>query len=209
MLDETILIILDIIGISAFSLSGYIIATKSNLDILGVILISFITSLGGGVIKDLIVNNTPNIFQHSYPFITVLLVVFFSYIFKIHNYKEEKLNENKIFIIFDSIGLSIFTISGALLGIENNLNLGGVLFLGLITAVGGGILRDISLNKIPFILKNEFYGTISLISSLFLYILNVFDLLIELYIVLVIILTFVLRIIAIKRCWKLPKILIN
>jgi len=134
----------DIIGVIAFSISGYLYGTKYKLDILGVFIISFVTAFFGGFIRDMSVSQTPFIYENYYPYLIVLSVVIFSYIFKIH---EKNIENNLFYIIADSIGLISFSISGAIVGIENNLSFPAVVFLSLLTATGGGVVRDILLNK--------------------------------------------------------------
>lgn len=79
-----------------------------------------------------------------------------------------------LFIISDSIGLVSFSISGALIALEYSFNLTGVIILAFTTAVGGGILRDVIINEVPFVLKTGFYGSVSIIIAISLYLLNFF-----------------------------------
>lgn len=197
-------IILDIIGTIAFALSGYILASKAKFDILGVVVISFVTAFGGGVIRDLLVNRVPFIFHESYPITIVLITIIIAYIFKLH--KNTKLTDNLVFIISDSIGLSIFAFTGATVAIDSGFNLGGVIFLSFITAVGGGIMRDIIMNKVPFILVNDFYGTVSLLLGFLVWSLWNLDLLNSVTTILVLVFGVVMRLLAIKFKWKLQKL---
>ena len=197
------ILILDIIGIIAFCISGYILSSRAGFDILGVIVIAFIASFGGGVIRDLLVDRKVFIFHETYPILIVLLTIIVSYIFKFHN--NTKLTNNPVFILSDSIGLSIFAYTGAMVGLEYELNLGGIVFLSFLTAVGGGILRDIIMNQVPFVLTNDFYGTVAIIIGIVVWAMDYLNISTSPYTITIIItLGTLLRLIAIKNKWKLP-----
>lgn len=198
------IIVLDSIGIIAFTLTGYILAAKMRFDILGIIFISLATAFGGGVIRDVLVGRVPFIFQETYPLTIALTTVVVAYIRKLHNHTD--LSSNKIFLTSDSIGMSTFAITGSLIAIEYNFNLGGIVFLSLLTAVGGSIVRDVIMNETPYFLTNEFYGTIAIIIGVFMWGLSILDLLSNISIVIVLMFGFILRLIAIKYKWKLPSI---
>jgi uncharacterized membrane protein YeiH len=156
------------VGIIAFAMSGFFVGVRNHLDLLGVLIATFLTALGGGIIRDIILNKVPFTFTYNYPAIMVTAVMLLLIIFKFH--KRNSLENKMLFIISDSIGLVSFSISGALLALENHFNLAGVIALAFITAVGGGIARDVIINEVPFVLKTGFYGTISIIIAVILYI---------------------------------------
>ncbi|RXJ86139.1 trimeric intracellular cation channel family protein [Arcobacter sp. CECT 8985] len=194
----------DIIGIISFALSGFLIAVHYKLDILGIFISSFLTALGGGMIRDVISNKTPYIFTHTTPIILVLATILLSFIFKLHNINNL---EGKIaFIVSDAIGLSSFAITGSLVAIDNDFNLLGILMLAFLTAVGGGTTRDILINNVPFILISEFYATVSIIVGLITYILHFFDLVSIFSLTLVFIFGTSLRLLAYYKKWHLPKL---
>lgn len=198
-------IFLDIIGTIAFALSGYILAAKAKYDILGILVISFITAFGGGVVRDLLVDTTPFIFKETYPIIIVTTTIVVAYIFKLH--KNTTLTDNFVFIISDSIGLSIFAFTGALVALNSGFNFAGVIFLSFLTAVGGGIIRDMIMNKVPFVLTNDFYGTVAFILGFFVWLLSSLGLLNSVSTTIVLICGIILRLMAIKLKWKLPKVI--
>ena len=156
----------DIIGIIAFALSGFLSAKKKNLDIFGIFIISYITALGGGFIRDISVNKTPFIFEHIYPLITVLITILIGYFLR---KKLENLEQYKLFLIADSIGLVSFSITGSLIAIENNLNINAFIFLPLFTTIGGGILRDIMLKRKISVLSEDIYGSLAILIGLVFY----------------------------------------
>lgn len=198
------LVYLDIIGTIAFALSGYIIGAKANLDIMGIFLISLITSFGGGLIRDMLVDRTPFIFAETYPITVMVLTIIVAFLLKLHH--NSKLTDNKVFIISDSIGLSVFAITGATVALTAGFNFSGVVLMALLTAVGGGVLRDISLNQVPYILTSEFYGTIAILIGMAIWAINHFWILDPFSINVVLVVGFIMRLYAIKYKWRLPKL---
>jgi len=106
----------------------------------------------------------------------------------------------------DSVGLVSFSISGALIGLDAGLNYFGVVLLALITAVGGGILRDVLLNRVPMILKAEFYGTVAIITGTILFLLDVFSYINIFTLSSIFVFGLTLRLLAYFKDWHLPKI---
>ncbi|QOY52661.1 trimeric intracellular cation channel family protein [Candidatus Sulfurimonas baltica] len=198
-------VFLDIIGTIAFALSGYILAAKAKYDILGILVIAFITAFGGGVVRDLLVDRMPYIFHKTYPITIVVITIIAAYIFKLH--KNTTLTHNFVFIISDSIGLSIFAFTGAIVALESGFNLAGIMFLSFLTAVGGGIIRDMIMNKVPFVLKNDFYGTVAFILGFLVWLLSTLNLLNSLSTIILLIFGVIMRLMAIKFKWKLPKLI--
>ena len=158
------------IGIIAFSMSGFLVAVRNRLDFLGVLISVFLTAFGGGVLRDVTVNRAPYAFTHDIPVILMVVVTVLLVLFRFH--KKQSIENKPLFILSDSIGLVSFSITGALIALEQSLNLTGVLALSFVTAVGGGIIRDVIINEVPFVLKTGFYGTIALLTGFVLYVLQ-------------------------------------
>ncbi|WP_294961891.1 TRIC cation channel family protein [Sulfurimonas sp.] len=194
----------DIIGIIAFSISGFLIAIKNDLDILGILIASSLTALGGGIIRDSILSSAPFAFTSVYPALTLISTIFIAYIFKLH--KKDSIDKKWIFVASDTIGLVAFSITGALLAINAEFNFFGIVILSFTTAVGGGVTRDILINQVPTVLISDFYGSIAVIVALLLAGLEELDYLNEVTIISVAILSIILRLIAFKRKWHLPKL---
>jgi len=192
------------IGITAFTFSGFYIAVRHNLDLLGIFIVSFLTALGGGLMRDTIVGIAPISLTTIYPILIVFIIVNILILLNFH--KKQEYDRKPIFIVADSIGLTSFSISGAMIAINCGYEISGVVILAFITAVGGGILRDILINEIPYILKGGFYAMVSIIVGVIIYILNYFNSLEFLYISIVFIFGVVLRLIAFYKNWELPNI---
>ncbi len=194
--------IADIIGIAAFSISGMMTGVRYRLDILGIAIVSTLTALGGGILRDALIQRVPFAFTEYYPSMTLLVVFIGAIALKL--YTKEEIERKFIFIFSDTLGLIAFSITGALLGIEHGLNMFGIIILGFLTAVGGGIIRDVLINRVPAILTTDVYGTIALLVSLALALLHFAGMLNQYTIFAVGAATALLRLIAYRRGWHLP-----
>ena len=194
--------IADIIGIICFALSGFLIAVHYKLDILGVFISSFLTALGGGMIRDVLADRTPYVFTTNLPVILVVATVAIALLFKLH--KIADLEGKTAFIISDAVGLVSFSITGSIVAIQNDFNFLGVLILAFLTAVGGGTIRDILINRVPSILVSEFYATVALIVASIIFVLELLHLRSLPTLTLVFIFVVVLRILSYYKKWHLP-----
>jgi uncharacterized membrane protein YeiH len=190
--------IADIIGVICFALSGFLIAVHYKLDILGV----FLTALGGVMIRDVLADKTPYVFSSNLPVILVVATVVIALLFKLH--KIDDLEGKTTFIISDAIGLVSFSITGSIVAIQNEFNFLGVLILAFLTAVGGGTIRDILINRVPSILVSEFYATVALIIASAMFVLEIFELRNIFSIMIVFICGVILRLLAYYKKWHLP-----
>ena len=195
--------ILDLFGTMAFAVTGAFKAIENKADIVGIIILATITGIAGGTIRDIVLGKTlPNsLIDPSYVIITVITAVVLFFL-----YSRMKKHWN-VFLKFDAIGLGVFTVIGATFAY----NLFGMNFLvivlaGMLTAIGGGILRDLFVNQTPIVFVKELYASASFIGAVVFY----FTLLItsEIYAatILGIILTTGLRLVAMRYNWNLPKV---
>ena len=200
----SVLEIADIFGIVAFALSGFFVGVRERLDLLGIFLASFLTALGGGITRDAIADKMPYAFTDILPTILVVCVVVLAIIFKLH--KFDKFEKSTIFIVSDTFGLVSFAITGAIVGIGAGFNIFGIVILGLLTAVGGSAIRDVMINRVPFFMISEFYGTVAIIIALIIYVLNLYDMVNLFNIILVFVFGVALRLFGYYKGWKLPNI---
>ena len=157
--------VLEHIGVIAFAISGALVAIDREMDIFGVVFLAFVTSFGGGIMRDLFLGQgKPLFFTKSYVsliivcLISSLLVFFFAMMFKNVFIKKEKLIDN-INNYIDAVGIGAFTVSGAKLAISyGNESPFVIIVMGMIACIGGGMLRDIMLNDIPFVLRKRIYA---------------------------------------------------
>ncbi|MBV1776812.1 TRIC cation channel family protein [Burkholderiaceae bacterium DAT-1] len=157
-----------LVGTAAFSLSGYLLGVKKKFDLLGIVIVSLLTAIGGGIIRDVMLNRIPVIFHHAEPLYIIFTTLALAWLLRMH--KGYGAAAYRIFIVADSIGLVAFSLAGAEVGMQYELNLFGVLLVGFVSAVGGGIVRDMMVNDVPFILHKDFYGTVSILAAASLYI---------------------------------------
>ena len=201
----------DIIGTIAFAISGAILACKKNMDILGVIVLGLVTALGGGFVRDLVLGITPpKMFQNSTNALisTVFAVLVFIFFFTKKNFSNNHLLKlmNRFMIITDTIGLASFTITG----MATALSLGYhkkflLIFVGAITGVGGGMIRDVLAGTIPFIFKEQIYAGACILGSIvFIIARNFFSY--ELSMIICFFTVLVFRLLAVKKNWNLPRI---
>lgn len=162
MIELSLFNVLDLLGTIAFAISGALAAMNRRLDLFGIFIIAFVTAIGGGTVRDMLIGNTPVTWMENVIYIYLIgLVTIFSIIFR------EKLNYlKKSLFLFDTIGLGIFTITGVEIGIQNDLNPIISITLGAMTGTFGGVIRDILCNEIPVIFRKEIYATACLVGGL-------------------------------------------
>ncbi len=194
----------EVIGVISFALSGFFVASGEKLDILGLFIASFLTALGGGIIRDVLAKKELFAFSNSYVPALVILVVIFAVAFKLQRFNN--LENSPFFMVADTLGLVSFAISGAMVGVAAEFNFFGVVLLSLITAVGGGVLRDMLINHVPVILVSEFYGTVAIFVGILIYIVDLFDSLNFFSILIIFFIGLTLRFIALYKDWHLPSI---
>jgi len=146
---------IDILGTIAFAISGVLVAMEKKLDLFGVFIIAFVTAVGGGTLRDLLIGSTPVAWMQNSTYVFVILsTVVFAILFR--NYLKYF---RKSLFLFDTIGIGLYT----MVGIEKGLGAGLIpimcIALGTITASFGGVIRDILCNEIPVIFRREIYAT--------------------------------------------------
>lgn len=194
----------NIIGSVAFALSGFLVGVEKRLDYMGLFIVSLLTASGGGMLRDVLVNRVPYLLSDSVAFFLVCATILAATGLGLH--KKKDIQNNAWFVLSDAIGLAAFSVTGALVAIEVGLPLFGGMALAFLTASGGGILRDILVNKMPSLLDSDFYGTISLLIAAGIYVLHVFNMQNTYTVTLVFILALVLRLVAYMKKWHLPRL---
>ena len=196
--------VIHIIGTIAFALSGYLVGARKRLDMLGVWICALLTAIGGGLIRDALVGRMPLVFTEYGALTITALTVLAAWLFKVQNNQGRVLAE--AFVWADSLGLVAFTITGAQVGLMYDLNVFGVVMLGFITAVGGGVARDVLVNDIPMIMRQDFYGTVAVIVALAVFLLDRWNWVNPLTLNILLIGGYVLRMWAYKTRLTLPKL---
>ena len=199
---EVFIYSLDLFGTMAFAVTGAFKAIENKSDIVGVLLLATITGVAGGTIRDVVMGNFPN--SVSDPAYVIITVISGLGIFLLYSRLKKHWN---LFLKFDAIGLGVFTIIGSTIAYNLvGLNFLAIMLAGILTAVGGGILRDVFVNQIPIVFVKELYASASFVGILVFYFMLYFGG--ELYYatILGIIVTTGLRLFAMKFNWNLPRV---
>jgi len=205
--------LIEYIGIIAFSVSGAMVAIDKEADIVGVLLMSIVTSFGGGILRDLILGYTPPRFFVDFGWeifaaaISSLAVFFAAAIFK-RKYVENERNIDRINNVFDAVGLGIFASYGTSIVIEAGFSSPFIAIAvgGFISSCFGGICRDLALNDIPFVIRKRIYAIASVAGSVVYYVLFMCLSVDSVWAtVMGVLVTFVLRMCATAFKWNMPK----
>ena len=192
--------IIDIIGIAAFSIAGTFAAMEKKLDYFGIFVIAFVTALGGGTLRDILIGEVPvkwmyDVSQGLTVVISTTGALLFTNLIK---------NFNKILLLFDSLGLAFFTVVGIQKGVSLGLHPVICVALGTITACFGGVIRDIALNNIPLIFHKEIYATACIFGGILYFLLRAAGLSSVPLEAICIPSIILLRLLAIRYKWQLP-----
>lgn len=191
--------LLDITGVFVFAVSGVLTAIDNKFDVVGSAIIGFITALGGGTLRDVMIGQTPVGWMYDVNYLwTILLALILSYLFRKYIVKLRK-----SLFFFDTIGIGLFTI----LGLQKTLNIGLdpsiALIMGMVTAVFGGVLRDVLTNEIPLIFRREIYASACLAGGLVFLVMLEFHSHVVLAMIVSMVTVFVIRYLAVKNDWSL------
>ena len=147
--------IIDILGTIAFAISGVSVAMSKRMDVFGLVIIAFVTSIGGGTVRDIMIGQTPVSWMTNMTYVYVILAAtLFTIIF------QSKINYLRMSLfLFDTIGIGLYTVVGIEKGLMVGLHPIICIALGTMTACFGGVIRDILCNEIPVIFRKEIYAT--------------------------------------------------
>ena len=198
MLYQTI----DILGTIAFAISGVLVAMEKRLDLFGVLIIAFVTAIGGGTLRDLLIGNTPVGWMHD---LTYVVTIFISVVFAILFVNKLKYLRKSLFL-FDTIGIGLYTMVGVEKGLEAELLPVICVFLGTMTACFGGVIRDILCNEIPVIFRKEIYATACILGALSYFLIIQFPVKNDYAYIAAILVVILLRLLAVRFKITLPSI---
>ena len=194
---------LDLVGIFVFAISGALLAVRKNFDVFGIAVLAEVTALGGGLFRDLMIGAVPpaaftDLGYFSTPLLAALLVFF------LHPQVERiQLGVN----IFDAAGLGLFCVTGTTKAYDYGLNLTASAALGLATAVGGGVLRDVLANETPSLLRwdRDLYAVPAIVGAAIVVLCIRYDALNPFTSGLAVVTAFALRLLAMKYHWRAPR----
>ncbi|WP_260333915.1 trimeric intracellular cation channel family protein [Streptomyces beigongshangae] len=194
---------LELVGIFVFAISGALLAVRKNFDVFGMAVLAEVTALGGGLLRDLLIGAVPPAaFTDLGYFLTPLLATLL--VFFLHPEVERiQLGVN----VFDAAGLGLFCVSGTTKAHEYGLGLTASATLGLATAVGGGVLRDVLANEVPSLLRwdRDLYAVPAMVGATMVALCIRHDALTPLTSTLAVVTAFVLRLLAMRYHWRAPR----
>ena len=163
-MNSLIMTIIENVGLIAFAISGAVVAAKKDMDLFGINLMALVTATGGGLIRDIIIDRIPPVMFVN-PALTIITLITANIAFVVMYLKKPMPKGitpvyDKLLFWLDTLGLAAFTVDGAFAGIYSDYsdNLFLVAFLGVITGIGGGLIRDVLADKVPYVLVKHVYA---------------------------------------------------
>jgi uncharacterized membrane protein YeiH len=199
-LEELLTLVLNLMGTFAFGLSGGILAVKKRMDLFGVLVLSVSTGLGGGIVRDLILGHTPPATLTDWRYLGtaglagVLVFVWYNRI----------ANHGTFITTFDAVGLSIFTVTGTVIALNAGLGPAPAALLGMLTGVGGGVVRDVLAAEIPLIFRSEVYAVASMLGAVIIIVASQAGFSGIPSEILAALAIFILRMVSVQRGWRIP-----
>lgn len=192
----------DLIGTFVFAISGVLTASEKKFDVFGASVIAFVTAIGGGTLRDILIGDSPVgwIKDLNYLYIIIIAIVI-SLLFK----KRVIQLRNTLFL-FDTVGIGVFTIIGVQKSLNFNISPVIAVMMGTISAVFGGVIRDILTNETPLIFRKEIYATPCILGGVLYLMLLHFNVSTQLVSFITALLIIGVRLLAVKKNWALPRI---
>ena len=158
----SVLLVLDLAGVFVFALSGALLSVRARLDLFGVVVVATVTAIGGGILRDVALGITPPTSLRNWLFLAVPLVA--AAVVSAWHPQVNRLR--RPILLFDAAGLGLFTATGTRIALDTGLAPAGACALGVISAIGGGVLRDILLREVPLVLQREIYALAAVVGAI-------------------------------------------
>ena len=197
--------IIDILGTFAFAVSGAFLAMQKRLDPFGVLVLAFVTAIGGGTLRDMMIGNLPVSWLLNE---TATIIIFGAAITTMFFGRYLKQFTTTLFL-FDALGLGLFTIIGIELAVDKQFSTGVCVALGTITACFGGVLRDVLLNDVPLLFRKEIYAMACIAGGILYFLLRKIEFDNDLSKIICILVIFAIRVIAVRFRISLPQFYVN
>lgn len=197
----TLLYLLDIVGTAAFAVSGALAAIRREMDLFGVVVLGTVTAIGGGTLRDIILGATPpfSFVDETYFVVSILTSLIVFLLFR----SFERWGEPLLF--FDAVGLGTFVVIGCQKAHIYQIGPVGSVVLGVMTATAGGIIRDILSSRVPLVLQREIYASACIAGAILMVVMLRFQVNMVITLVIPACLVILIRLLAIKNNWALPK----
>ncbi len=191
--------LLEIFGTIAFAISGALTAMSKKLDPFGVFIIAFVTAVGGGTLRDIMIGKTPVAWMLQLDYVYLIVLGFFLAVAFRKKFDRLRIS----LFLFDTIGLGVFTLIGLQKGLDTGLHPIICIALGTMTACFGGVIRDILCNDIPVIFRREIYATICIAGGIVFFLLKRFNLDNDIIYLITSVVMITLRLLAVRNKWSL------
>ncbi|WP_052417214.1 trimeric intracellular cation channel family protein [Cellvibrio mixtus] len=196
----------DCLGVLVFAVSGALAAGRRSMDIFGVLVIAFITALGGGTLRDLVLGIHPVSWIGNPVY---LLLVTIAVVLTLMGQRITHRFDQRIMLVSDAFGLAVFTVIGVQVALHQAVSAPVAIMMGVVTGTAGGAIRDIICNDIPLILKREIYATASALGGIVYCILDALQFAIVANTLISMSCVLVLRLWAVKAQWALPSFVLE
>ena len=203
---RTFVLVLDLVGTFVFALSGAAVGIRHKLDLFGVLVLSIVAASAGGITRDVLIGATPPAAIEDWRYLTAGtlagIITFLSYPIRQESRIDERLR--RPILIFDAAGLSLFAVAGALKALAFQLGPVQAVLIGVMTAVGGGVVRDVLVSEVPTVLHSDLYAVAALAGATVVVAGRMLQLPTPPLAMAGALLCFGLRLLAVQRGWHLP-----
>ena len=197
---DTLVLVLDLAGIFVFAITGGLVAVRRRFDVFGVLVLAGVTGLGGGFLRDVLIDATPPAALADWRYLIVPVVaglVTFAF--------HPAVGRMERFVnVFDAAGLGLFCVTGALKALEYGLGPVPAALMGMVTGIGGGMARDVLASRAPAVFSSELYATPALLGATWVVLADIWGLHVALVALPGVVVCFGLRVVALRRNWRAP-----
>ncbi|GAA4562058.1 TRIC cation channel family protein [Micromonospora coerulea] len=200
MTTSTALLFADLTGVAVFAASGASAAVAKRLDLFGVVFVGVVAALGGGIFRDLVIDEVPPLAFADWRY-AVTAAVTAAAVFRFH---PQLARLRTTVLVLDAAGLALFTVTGTLKALDVHVPAVGACMIGMLTAIGGGLGRDLLTGEIPVVLRREIYAVAALAGSIVVALLSTYGHATTAPLTAAAIFVFALRLISLRRRWSAP-----
>lgn len=200
MTTSTALLLADLTGVAVFAASGASAAVAKRLDLFGVVFVGFVAALGGGIFRDLVIDEVPPLAFSDWRYAATAAVTAGA-VFWLH---PQLARLRTTVLVLDAAGLGLFTVTGTLKALDAQVPPVGACLIGMLTGIGGGLGRDLLTAEIPVVLRREIYAVAALAGSVLVAVLDNVGHANAVWLTAAAVFVFVLRLISLKRHWSAP-----
>ncbi|MBI5340969.1 MAG: trimeric intracellular cation channel family protein [Mycolicibacterium rufum] len=191
----------ELVGVAAFAASGALVGVTKYLDLFGVCVVGCVTALGGGVLRDLLLGIHPPV-AFTAPAAATISVAVSLLVFRFHPIVRRRRRE---ILLLDAVGMGLFASSGAAVALDRDAGAAAAVLIGMLTAVGGAVLRDTLVNEVPMLLRHDLYAVPALLGSFLVAVIAVAGVEVNVAVAIGTAVATMTRLAAIRQQWALPK----